>query len=97
MSSPQSVTAPAHRLVDQPDEITHLVCCRDESWRTAFCGASDLEEINHGALHYCSMCMEEAERMRPGWLLEPDGTCPVDGRRCPTGAEYDALVERMTR
>ncbi len=55
-----------------------------------------MTDVNDSARHYCSMCMAEAEAMRPGWLLEPDGTCPVDGRRCPAGAEYDELVARRT-
>jgi hypothetical protein len=96
MARTRTATAPAHSLVDRPDEITHIVCCRAPTWRTALCGAEDATEINLAARHYCSICMEEAEAMRPGWLLEPDGICPVDGRRCPSDAEIDARIAQLT-
>ena len=96
MAMTRTTPAPAFDLVDQPDEITHIVCCRDVPWRTAFCGAEGATGINPGALHLCSMCVEEAQARRPGWLFEAQSVCPVDGQPCPSEEEVDARIARET-
>ena len=88
---------PLYEVAESVDEVVHLVCCRDVSWRRAFCG----EENQTLALSYeqvCTMCVEEAERMRPGWTSGPGAnTCPVDARPCPSPAELDALIADRSR
>ncbi len=87
---------PLWEVADSGDEVVHLVCCRDVSWRKAFCG----EENDAVATSYdnvCTMCAEEAERLRPGWCSSSPNTCPVDGRPCPSEAEVDRLIAERTR
>ena len=91
------VTTGRFLLVDEPDAITHLVCCRSSDWRQTFCGSTDASEVNVTAQHYCSMCLEEAESALPGWAATGRPTCPLDGRRCPGDDELDARIERETR
>ncbi len=85
----------AYRLVPDPDELVHLVCCRAESWRTAFCGA-ECDDINPVATVACTMCLEEAEAMRPGCLAGAEIVCPVDGVPCPEDHEIDLRIARST-
>jgi hypothetical protein len=92
----RTTAAPAFQLVERANEITHLVCCRDVSWRTAFCGAAEEAAVNVDARHICSMCMEQAEASRPGWASGPDLVCPIDDRLCPTEQEIDARIARET-
>jgi hypothetical protein len=84
-----------YKLVARPDEITHLVCCRDVSWRTTFCGAEE-QEINPAAEIVCTMCVEAAEAMLPGCTSDLVGTCPVDGNPCPPEHEVDLRIARET-
>ncbi|GAA0641739.1 hypothetical protein GCM10010174_75260 [Kutzneria viridogrisea] len=86
-------TEARYRLVARPEEITHLVCCRDVSWRRTFCGEEGLE-INPAAREVCAMCMEEAAAMRPDWLSGSELRCPVDGNPCPDEAEIDRRIAR---
>lgn len=72
-----------------------LVCCRDVSWRKTFCG-EDGSEINPAAQIICTMCIDEAESMHPGWLSSGGILCPVDGNRCPDVDEIDLRIERET-
>jgi hypothetical protein len=96
MGRTQTTPAPAHELVDRPDEITHLVCCREVPWSTAFCGFQDLTGVNPSAVHFCSMCLEEAETRQPGWLGDGAPVCPLDGQPCPSEEEVDARIARET-
>jgi hypothetical protein len=91
--SPSAVEQVRLRLVARPDEIAHLVCCRDAVWRTAFCGVQS-EEINPAAEMICSMCLEEVEALLPGWALGETVICPVDGNACPPEAEVDERIMR---
>lgn len=89
-------STPAHRLVPDKDEITHLVCCRDVSWRTAFCGSQDTDTINPAAETICTMCIEAVEALAPGFLLAEERYCPVDGNHCPDEYEVDLRIARET-
>jgi hypothetical protein len=82
-----------YRLVARQEEIVHLVCCRDVSWRKTFCGADGVE-INPAAEIVCTMCLEEAGAMRPGWASGEGIVCPVDGNRCPDEHEIDLRIAR---
>ncbi len=89
----RSRQAPDYHLIDRPDEITHLVCCRDASWRVAFCGAEETE-INPVAEVICAMCVAEARAMRPEFDTDEELVCPVDGNRCPNEPEIDERIAR---
>ena len=90
-------TTPQLLLVEEPDEITHLVCCRSTDWRQTFCGSAETDAVNVAAQQYCSMCVEEAESALPGWARAVQPTCPLDGRRCPDSAELEARIASETR
>ena len=94
---PAPTTTPRLVLVDEPDEITHLVCCRSTDWRQTFCGSLESEAVNVTAQRYCAMCVEEAESALPGWTDATERRCPRDGRRCPDEAELDARIAHETR
>ena len=94
---PAPTTTPQFVLVDEPDEITHLVCCRSTDWRHTFCGSLETDAVNATAQRYCAMCVEEAESALPGWSGATERRCPLDGRRCPDDAELDARIDRETR
>jgi hypothetical protein len=81
------------RLAADPDEIAHLVCCRDESWRVAFCGF-ETESINMAAEHVCSMCASEVERLMPDFHEHSPPRCPKDRQLCPSQLEVDQRVMR---
>lgn len=84
-----------YRLVARAEKITHLVCCRDVSWRRTFCGAGQTQ-INLTATVICSMCLDEAEAMRPGCTSSIGEACPVDGNPCPDDPEIDLRIARET-
>ena len=88
-------TEPAFRLVANADEIAHLVCCRDVSWKRAFCGAEEVE-INLAATIACTMCVEHAEAMLPGCLANDPLLCPVDTNPCPDEHEIDLRIAQVT-
>lgn len=88
---------PQFVLVDQPDVITHLVCCRSTDWRHTFCGSLETDAVNVNAQRYCAMCIQEAESALPGWTGAAERRCPADGRRCPDDADLDARIVRETR
>lgn len=80
----------AYRLVANAHEITHIVCCRDVSWRTTFCGIRGADSINPAAETFCTMCLDAMEAMSPGCVSAPVKMCPVDQRGCPD--EHDVLL-----
>ncbi|MBS2537830.1 hypothetical protein KGQ20_34265 [Catenulispora sp. NF23] len=86
-------TQPAYTLIARPDEITHLVCCRDASWTRAFCGSEETE-VNPAATVACAMCVERAEEMLPGCFANVPTLCPVDGNPCPDEHEIDLRIAR---
>lgn len=85
-----------HRIVENPDEVAHLVCCRDMDWRKAVCGHEDTEaEIAMSADVFCTMCVEVwiSHGTEPG-----SGTCPFDDQPCPDDEELDRIIrERVSR
>jgi len=85
-----------HIIVDNPDEVVHLVCCRDMDWRKAVCGYEDTEAvIATSANHFCAMCVEvwTSHGTEPG-----SGTCPFDDQSCPDDDELDRIIqERASR
>lgn len=91
-------TAARRELVSKPDEVSHVVCCRDEKWEKAWCGF-DLREANvNAAGDPCAMCMEVAKDLaaRRGAALDED-LCPVDGTACPDwGTLFDRVVDQTT-
>jgi hypothetical protein len=85
------------RIADE-DDIAHVVCCRDPAaWLggvlKALCGAEE-EDVMLTAKVVCSMCVEEINRMRPGWRSEVEDICPIDGRPCPDELALLDLVAR---
>lgn len=88
-------TETRYRFVANPEEITHLVCCRDFSWRVAFCGFEGIE-VNPAAEIICAMCLEEVSRLRPDLASGQEIICPVDGNRCPDEDEIDRRIAGAT-
>lgn len=85
-----------HNLSDNPEELTHLVCCRDLDWRKALCGYSEEEPHLMTVVEtFCTMCVETAARMGA-----PMGSrqCPIDNHECPPEEEVDRMIaERVSR
>ncbi|MBT2384502.1 hypothetical protein [Streptomyces sp. ISL-11] len=81
----------AFGLQSIPEEIGHLVCCREPSWRTAFCGVQG-DTINVAVKTICTMCVEQAETIWPGWWADPETFCPVDGQPCPDEHDIDQRI-----
>lgn len=85
--------SPRHSLVNDPDDILHLVCCRDPEWRYGWCGA-DGGNLNTAAETLCTMCVEVAEERLPGFLHNDPMICPMDLHPCPDGHEVDLRILR---
>lgn len=73
-------TEEALELRTDPDDIAHLVCCRDDEWRLGFCGAPG-EYLNFATETVCTMCVEVAEQRLPGCfdndpMRRPNGHLP---------------------
>ncbi len=90
------VDEPQFDLVVKPEDVTHLVCCRDVSWKKALCGF-DGDAVNIAATVICTMCFEWAESREPGFSLAEPIICPIDGRPCPDEGEIDQRIARETR
>ena len=88
------LTEATFHLVSDPDAITHLVCCRDISWRVAFCGAQETN-VNPAAEVICTMCVEAVRSMAPGFDFDAR-VCPVDATSCPSEYEVDLRMARET-
>ncbi|MDT0379163.1 hypothetical protein RM572_10340 [Streptomyces sp. DSM 42041] len=93
---PTPRTAARLRLVPDPEEITHLVCCRQTPWVQAFCGARDEDRINPVPDMICTMCVEAVEAMTSGHGPALEGICPVDAQPCPDEHEIDLRIARET-
>lgn len=81
------------RLTASTDEIAHLVCCRDQPWRVAFCGFES-DTINMAAEHICTMCVSEVERLMPDVYEQSLPRCPRDRGLCPSLFEVETRVMR---
>lgn len=81
------------RLTADAEEIAHLVCCRDQPWRVAFCGFES-DAINMAAEHICSMCVSEVERLMPDVYQQSSPRCPKDRQPCPSLFEVELRVMR---
>ncbi|WP_154793248.1 hypothetical protein [Occultella kanbiaonis] len=86
-----TVDEPTKVLIARPEEVTHLVCCRDEVWRVAFCGAES-HEINMAAERLCAMCVEVVLRVDPRFYERQPILCAKDRRPCPTEHEVNLRV-----
>lgn len=75
---------PRFSLANEEDAISHIVCCRDESWEVAFCGEPG-DRINMSVTMVCTLCLEEAKSRGPHWDMFADPPiCPNDGEPCQT-------------
>lgn len=92
---PAPVVLPTFARKEVPDEIAHIVCCRDISWEQTFCGEPG-DYVNLAATVLCTMCVETATKMLPGALFESPPRCPVDGQLCPDEETLDALIRSHT-
>jgi hypothetical protein len=76
---------------EDPDEVVHLVCCRDLEWRTAMCGYEEPKTtIARDPRILCTMCLEVFGRM-----IGP-GPCPIDDQPCPDDDTIDRLIDERT-
>lgn len=85
-----------YKLGQDPDELAHLVCCRDLDWRTALCGYEEPDEpvIMTEAKTVCTMCVEAGGGIDGRALAER--RCPVDDRSCPDDDEVDRMIAERT-
>jgi hypothetical protein len=85
---------PSFRLVNDEEEILHLVCCRDDAWEVAFCGEPS-DHINVNGNTVCTLCVEVAQQHRPGFNVFADPpVCPMDGDQCPDEHDIDLRILR---
>lgn len=85
-----------YNLSDNPEELTHVVCCRDLDWRKALCGYVEEEpNIMTVVETLCTMCVETAEAMGAAMGSRQ---CPIDNQECPPEEEIDRMIaERASR
>ncbi|WP_458113976.1 hypothetical protein M1D88_07825 [Arthrobacter sp. R1-13] len=85
-----------YKLSENPEELAHLVCCRDLDWRQAICGYIEEEPtLMYEADNICTMCIETAESM--GSVMG-SRRCPIDNQECPPEDEVDRMIaERASR
>jgi hypothetical protein len=80
-----------YSLSDNPEELAHLICCRDLEWRRALCGYVEEDpKLLHDSENICTMCVETVERL--GVSLG-DRQCPVDQRECPPDDEVHRMID----
>jgi hypothetical protein len=83
-----------YKLGENPDELAHVVCCRDLDWRRAICGYVEEEPtVLHESDNICTMCVETAERMG---VVIGDRQCPIDNQPCPPDDEVDRMIAERT-
>lgn len=91
--STHPVTNARATLRSDPNEITHIVCCRDPDWKNTWCGA-EADHINPAATDLCSMCIDVATRRLPSFLENEPTICPMDLKPCPDEHEVDLRILR---
>lgn len=89
------VLDPLFEVIEETDEIAHLVCCRDVSWRRAWCGEENDQIVSRMDV-ICTMCLEVADQKNPGWRFRDPCECPIDGQPCPSDEELDAIIARRS-
>lgn len=63
---------------ENPEDFTHMVCCRDLDWRQAICGYVEEEPtLMYESENICTMCVETALRMG---AVMGSRTCPSTTR-----------------
>lgn len=81
------------RLNDDPDELAHVICCRDLEWRKAACGYEESDpSIMMEANVICTMCIEAIGGL--GALAE--GRCPYDDQPCPDDETLNQIIKDRT-
>ena len=96
MNRPDTETEKRHGLSTDPNEINHLVCCR-EPWRVAFCGTDITDaHVNLRSPFVCTMCVEVVRELLPSFDEHDDPVCPRDGTPCPDEFEIDARIAYET-
>lgn len=94
MTAPNVDTAARLRLSHDPDEMAHLVCCR-APWVVALCGYRS-DRVLFESTFVCTMCVEEAERLRPNWVDEDPMLCLHEDTPCPDEEEIDERIRQET-
>ncbi|WP_139977242.1 hypothetical protein [Nocardioides litoris] len=80
-------------LAAEPDEIAHVVCCREDPWERALCG-EPIDAVNLAAETVCTLCVEVAMGL-PGWAPDADPPrCVLDGTPCPDEHDIDLRILR---
>lgn len=70
-----------YRLSDNPEELAHLICCRDLEWRRALCGYVEEDpKLMHESQNMCTMCVETSRGW--GWSLGT-GSAPSTNASVP--------------
>lgn len=83
-----------YKLSSNPEELAHMVCCRDLDWRRAICGYyEEHQSIVDHAHNVCTMCVETAESMG---VTIGDRQCPIEQRACPDDEEVDKIIAEHT-
>jgi hypothetical protein len=85
-----------YKMSENPEEMAHLVCCRDIEWRRALCGYVEEEpNLIPEPTKICTMSVETAESM--GGNLQ-EWRCPIDNQECPSEDEIHRMIEeRISR
>lgn len=53
-----------YKMSENPEEMAHLVCCRDIEWRRGFCGYIEEDpNLIPDPTNVCTMCVETVESM----------------------------------
>lgn len=80
-------------LNQDPEELAHIVCCRDLEWRKAACGFEDPNPaITLEANVICTMCVEAIG----GLDALAQGRCPFDDQPCPDDETLNQMIRDRT-
>lgn len=83
-----------YKLGENPEELAHIVCCRDLDWRRAICGYVEEEPtLVYDSDNICTMCVETAESMGSAMGSRQ---CPIDDQECPPMEEIDRMIADRT-
>jgi hypothetical protein len=81
------------KLNENPDELAHLICCRDLDWRKAACGYEEPDPtIMMEANVICTMCIEAVG----GLTALAEGRCPFDDQPCPDDETLKQIIKDRT-